>query len=227
MPKRSAKPKAAAEVPVDKLDDAAPDGLTYREELFCRLYIECANASEAYRRAGGKAKRPDVASAMMMARPHIAARVADLMARRLAKIEFDADELLSRIVAKVRADMVDLFDDKGALKPAREWPAVWRTGLIAGFKSKELHDGEGEDRKVIGRLVEVKLADRTKILELAGRHIDVGAWKDRVQHDVPDTLKAIAEAWAKDTWVPRPAPPPATATVTAPAPPVVAGILDG
>lgn len=223
-------PSAAA------LDDAsAVDGLTYREELFCHYYVETANGSEAYRRTGGKAKRADVAASQLMARDPVAKRISELRTRRLAAIEFNATEVLARLIAQVRADLSDIYDGRGALKPVWEWPDVWRTGLVAGIETVEEYDEDDDGNRVLtGYIKKVKISDRVKILELAGRHADIRAWKDKIEFDTSDVLKAMLESFARDTWVSAPtgAPPVNPGPqpgVTPPTPkaPGIAAVLDG
>ncbi|CEJ15954.1 Terminase small subunit [bacterium YEK0313] len=224
MPKR--KSSATPDARLDDVVDAG--GLTYREELFCHLYVELANASEAYRRAGGKAARPDVASAQMMARPAVARRIADLRERRLAAIDFSAEEVLSRLVGQVRADLRDIFADNGSIKPVADWPPVWRHGLIAGIEQFEEYGEDGDGNRIVtGVTKKVKLADRTRILELAGKHVDISAWRERVQIDTSETMRAMLESFARDTWVPAGETAPGARQPSGPAGPVVASVLDG
>ncbi len=229
MPKRK-----TPTTPATALDDASPvAGLTYREELFAHHYVETANASEAYRRSGGQSKNPDAISSQMMAKPHVAKRIAELRTKRLAAIQFNAEEVLQRLIAQVRADLSDIFDERGALKPVHEWPDVWRTGLIGGIEVQEtFSENEDGDRVFSGYLKKVKVADRVKVLELAGRHVNIGAWKEKVQLDTSDVLRAMLEAFARDTWVNAPTGPadtPASPAAPRPAPaaPGIASVLDG
>ncbi len=224
-------PKRKTPLPTT-LDDASPvGGLTYREELFAHYYVETANGAEAYRRAGGANKQPDAAAAKMMAKPHVAKRVSELRTRRLAAIQFNAEEVLQRLIAQVRADLSDIFDDRGALKAVHEWPDVWRTGLIAGIEVVEEFEQNAEGERVFsGYLKKVKVADRVKVLELAGRHVNVSAWKDKVQLDTSDVLREMLEAFARDTWVNAPVPTRVVDPAAPAAPPKATGIasvLDG
>lgn len=218
--------------PRQALDDkSAVEGLTYREELFAHCYVETANASEAYRRAGGAAKHTDSAAAGMMKKPHVAKRIAELRERRLAAIEFDGREILNRLVGQVRADLRDIYDEHGALKSIHDWPPVWRTGLVVGVETVEEFEKDADGNKVqVGWLKKVKVIDRTKVLELAGRHVDIAAWKERAELSMSDELRAMVEHFARDTWV---RPPEDGAVVRADpaarvaAAPVVGGVLDG
>ena len=55
-----------------------------------------------------------------------------------------------------------------------EWPKVWRQYVI-NLENLELSDGEGCFKKI-------KWPDKVKNLELIGKHVSVGAFKDKVEH---------------------------------------------
>ena len=67
--------------------------------------------------------------------------------------------------------------------PVKQWPLVFRMGLVASVKTHELWEGTGKDRTQIGLVREVKLIERTKIKELLGKHTDVQAFKERTGGD--------------------------------------------
>ena len=176
--------------------------LTSLEDLFAHYYVETPNATRAYTRAGGKAKRPDVAASLLLSQPRVRARVTELRARRLAAIEFSAREILLRLVDHVRADLADIFDENFALRPVDEWPIAWRTGLIVGFEVREEFRRNGNGNKVVtGQIKRVKLADRTKILEQVGRHADVNAWRQSRDEHYSETLRLMIDSWAEDNWL--------------------------
>lgn len=153
--------------------------LTPKQELFCREYIACNfNASEAARRAGYAPRSAFRSGQENMQRPAIKARIEELMADRLQRVDADADYLLRRLLDEAEADLADILDDNGNVRPVREWPKIWRQGLVAGLDVEKLFDGRGDNRSAIGEVVKVKLADRAKRLEMLGRHVSVQAFKD-------------------------------------------------
>ena len=84
------------------------------------------------------------------------------------------------------------------MKPIAEWPKVWRTSLsamdIATIKttqaSLQKENGEAdlsvEDVEHI--LKKVKWPDKVKNLELIGKHVDVNAFKERMEVNVNVTI---------------------------------------
>ena len=71
-------------------------------------------------------------------------------------------------------DVLDIMDDDGNVKPLRDWPKIWRQ-YISNIETISMDDGEGWLKKI-------KWPDKVKNLELLGKHISVGAFKDKVEH---------------------------------------------
>ena len=75
--------------------------LTEKQEAFCRAYIECGNASEAYRTAydaenmkGGTINKK---SSELMANGHIAARLEEIRAPIIQKHNITVDSLIAEL----------------------------------------------------------------------------------------------------------------------------------
>ena len=91
--------------------------------------------------------------------------------------------MLKRLARDATADLADLYNENGSLKSVHEWPIAWRTGLVAGIETVQERDGEDPDgNPVYATVRKVKLLDRTKMVELIGKHVDVGAFKEKVEH---------------------------------------------
>lgn len=167
-----------------------PD-LTPKQQRFVDEYLVDLNASAAARRAGYAAKRADAMGHENLRKPDIAAAIQAAMQARAKRTQIDADWVLRRLAGEAEADLADLYDDAGNLLPISEWPQVFRRGLVVGFETVHETEGIGEDkRRLLVR--RVKLTDRTRHLELIGRHVDVQAWRDRMGLDVSvDLAKAL------------------------------------
>ena len=80
----------------------------------------------------------------------------------------------------MNADAADLYDASGRLLPVKEWPEVWRRGLVTTIRTTRLY-GRGENRsEEIGVQTDVVLVDRARRLELLGKHIRVNGFNERV-----------------------------------------------
>lgn len=178
---------------------ARPPGMTDLQARFCEEYLIDLNGKAALIRAGSKVKS-DVAARVgateFMALPHVQEYIQALQAARSERTKIDADWLLTRLAAEVDADIAELYDEFGALRPVNEWPLMFRKGLIQGVDVEEefaeIDDPDQEPRdfddprpakkirRAIGRTVKIKLSDRAKRLEMIGRHIGVQAFKENV-----------------------------------------------
>ncbi|EHC92980.1 Phage terminase, small subunit [Salmonella enterica subsp. enterica serovar Rubislaw str. A4-653] len=78
-------------------------------------------------------------------------------------------------------DVLDIMTDDMSIKPVSEWPASWRR-YLSGFDLADMFEGRGEDREMVGILKKIKWPDKVKNLELLGKHIDVQAFKEKVEH---------------------------------------------
>ncbi len=114
-----------------------------------------------------------------MVGPGLGAAVAEAQQARSERTKIDADWVLTRLADEADADLADLYDENGGLKPIAEWPLVWRQGLVAGLDVDEEFNKDGEK---LGQVTKIKLSDRIKRIELIGRHVDVQAFAERHEH---------------------------------------------
>lgn len=179
--------------------------LTAMQEAYCQSYIKTPeNQSQAAIDAGFSHKTAHVKASVMMRDERIQKRIAELMEERNKRNRVSADYVLMRLVEIDQMDVLDILNDDGGMKPIAEWPKVWRTSLsamdIATIKttqaSLQKENGEAdlsvEDVEHI--LKKVKWPDKVKNLELIGKHVDVNAFKERLE--VSGTV-TIADRMAK------------------------------
>lgn len=165
-------------------------GLTDKQQTFVDEYLLDLNGTQAAIRAKYSAKTANEQAARLLAKVSVQEAIAEQMAARSKKTGIDAEWLLKRLAQEAQADMADLYDDAGNLKPVKEWPLIWRQGLVAGVDVVRKQNGD-DDPVIIDK---VKLSDRIKRLELIGRHINVQAFKDNVEVIVVDRAKVLADA---------------------------------
>lgn len=154
--------------------------LTPLRQRFVEEYLVDMNGTDAAIRAGYSARSAKAQASQLLALPEVQVAVSQAQASRSARTQVTADTVLQHLDEARIADLADLYDDAGNIKPIKEWPLIWRQGLVAGMEVEELFEGRGEDREHIGRLRKVKLADRTKIIELVGKHVGVQAFREQV-----------------------------------------------
>jgi phage terminase small subunit len=161
-----------------------PKRHSVRTETFVAEYLKDLNGSRAAVAAGYAKSCANVTASKLLAMPEIKAKVEKAMSDRASRVQVDADWVLRRLHADATADLSELYDDKGALLPVKDWPAVWRTGLVSGVETVQEQDGrdaDGNTRWVTVR--KVKLLDRTKLIELIGKHVGVGAFRELLAVD--------------------------------------------
>lgn len=181
--------------------------LTGKQVRFCHEYIVDLNATQAAIRAGHSESTARAIGYENLQKPHIIAFIDVLVKERNARTGWDPDRVLQRLGSERDADVAELYDDGGALKPIKDWPLVFRTGLVAGIETNELWEGAGADRRLVGYVKKVKFEQRTKITELIGRHTNVGAWKDRVEHEITPPLQQLYQQLVGTGIRPIPADP--------------------
>jgi len=153
--------------------------LTAKQELFCQEYLVDLNATQAAIRAGYSEKTARSQGQRLLTDVDIQEAITSGKGERSERTKIDADWLLAHLADEAVADMADLYEeDTGALKPIHKWPKIWRQGLVAGVDVNELN----VEGKTIGQTVKIKLADRTRIRELIGKHVDVSAFSERIEH---------------------------------------------
>jgi phage terminase small subunit len=162
--------------------------LTVLMEKFCQEFIkDPTQQTQAAIRAGYSNKTAANQATRMLKQQRILDRIEVLMTARNKRTKIDADKVLLKLSEMVEADIIDILNDDGSVKPVQDWPPVWRKS-ISGFEINELFDGVGKDREQIGFVKKVKLLDKARLLELVGKHVDVQAFKERVQVDVNISL---------------------------------------
>ncbi|HGZ0570931.1 TPA: terminase small subunit [Escherichia coli] len=173
--------------------------LTAMQEAYCQSYIQTPeNQTQAAINAGFSPNTAAVKASVMMRDERIQKRIAELMEERNKRMRVSADYVLMRLVEIDQMDVLDILNDDGGMKPIAEWPKVWRTSLsamdIATIKttqaSLQKENGEAdlsvEDVEHI--LKKVKWPDKVKNLELIGKHVDVNAFKERLDVNVNVTI---------------------------------------
>jgi phage terminase small subunit len=146
-------------------------------QLFIAEYQKDFHGQNAAIRAGYSKKTARTQAAALLNRPDVQAELEAAKAARLARVHMDSDAVLRRLHDEVEADIADLYDNNGNLFPVEEWPLIWRQGLVVRVESETKTNEDGTAETVVTK---IKFADRTRRLEMLGRHIKVNAFQDTV-----------------------------------------------
>ncbi|QMR44524.1 terminase small subunit [Citrobacter freundii] len=167
--------------------------LTAMQEAYAQEYTKCPeNQTQAAINAGFSPNTAAVKASVMMRDERIQKRIAELMEERNKRLRVSADYVLLRLVEIDQMDVLDILHDDGTLKPIREWPKIWRTTLSGFDLSSTIMNMDETSIETI--LKKIKWPDKVKNLELIGKHVDVNAFKERLE--VSGTV-TIADRMAK------------------------------
>lgn len=165
--------------------------LTPKQQRFVDEYLIDLNATQAAIRAGYSEKTAQQMGSENLLKPVIAKAIQEAQNKRTEQTQIDAAYVLKRLVEIDQMDVLDIMDDQMKIRPVNEWPKVWRQ-YVVNLENLELSDGEGCFKKI-------KWPDKVKNLELLGKHVSVGAFKDKIEHTGPNggpidlSLKVVFE----------------------------------
>jgi len=142
--------------------------------------------AEAHKQAGGtcnnEENRHRLASEILT-NPSVKAFLESVNEDIADETKVDAAYVLKRLQEMQELDVVDIMAEDGSLKPLSEWPKVWRISISA-MDLMEMAQSAGDPEKSAAVIKKIKWPDKTKNLELIGKHKAVNAFKDSVELDV-------------------------------------------
>ena len=153
--------------------------LTPKQKLFCKYYLISLNATDAAIKAGYSKKTADVIGAENLTKPSIKTYLAEQMKKREEKLEITADKVIAEIAKLAFANTTDVLEITDSGVTIKDLSKLDTTCIAS---AEEVFDKEGMR---VG--VKVKLHDKTKNLELLGRHL--GLFKDKVEHSFDEKVE--------------------------------------
>lgn len=159
--------------------------LTPKQQRFVEEYLIDLNATQAAIRAGYSEKTAKSIGQENLTKPDIQKAIEEAQNKRTEQTQIDAAYVLRRLVEIDQMDVLDIMDDQMKIRPVNEWPKVWRQ-YVVNLENLELSDGEGCFKKI-------KWPDKVKNLELLGKHVSVGAFKDKIEHSGKVELSTISD----------------------------------
>ena len=159
--------------------------LTPKQQRFVEEYLIDLNATQAAIRAGYSEKTARSIGQRLLTNVDIQKAIEGAQSKRAEQTQIDAAYVLKRLVEIDQMDVLDIMDDQMKIRPVNEWPKVWRQ-YVVNLENLELSDGEGCFKKI-------KWPDKVKNLELLGRHVSVGAFKDKVEHSGKLEIQSLSD----------------------------------
>lgn len=159
--------------------------LTPKQQRFVEEYLIDLNATQAAIRSGYSEKTAKSVGHENLTKPDIQKAIEEAQNKRQEQAQIDAAYVLKRLVEIDQMDVLDIMDDDGNVKPLRDWPKIWRQ-YISNIETISMDDGEGWLKKI-------KWPDKVKNLELLGKHVSVGAFKDKVEHSGKLEIQSLSD----------------------------------
>ena len=169
--------------------------LTPKQQRFVEEYLIDLNATQSAIRAGYSEKTAQQIGAQNLLKLVIQEAIQEAQNKRTEQTQIDSAYVLKRLVEIDQMDVLDIMDDDGNVKPLRDWPKVWRQ-FVSNIETISMEDEAGWLKKI-------KWPDKVKNLELLGKHVSVGAFKDKIEHDVSDPLKELLSRVSGNTLKPK------------------------
>lgn len=156
-------------------------------EIFCQEYIKDFNGAQAAIRAGYSEKTARNQASRLLTNEDVKKRVEELTLERAEETKIDAAYVLKRLHEIDQLDVLDILtEDMRSFKPLNEWSKTWRTS-ISGIDMSDIFEVIDGQREMVGVLKKIKWPDKTKNLELLGKHVGIGAFSDKLKVDT-DTI---------------------------------------
>lgn len=160
--------------------------MTDAQKRFCDEYLIDLNATRAYKVAYPRCKKEETANAAS-SRMLRNVKVQEYISKKQQEIEKRTEitqDMVIKELAKIAfLDIRKLYTENGQLKNISDIDSD-TAGAISSLETLEEYEGYGDDREKIGDTQKVKLLDKTKALELLGRHL--GIFNDKIDVNVKE-----------------------------------------
>ena len=154
-------------------------GKQAKQELFCKEYIKDFNGARAARDSGYSKKTAEVQASRLLISVKVKERLAELLESRNKEVKVDAEYVLKRLKEIDELDITDILDENlEHFKPLTEWPKAWRIS-ISGFDLMTIRSKSDSD-DMESFIKKIKWPDKTKNLELLGKHVNVSAFSEQL-----------------------------------------------
>lgn len=153
--------------------------MTNAQKRFCDEYLIDLNATRAYKVAYPKCKEDETANAAssrMLRNVKVQEYISEKQKEIEKRTEVTQDMVIKELAKIAFLDIRKLYTENGQLKNVADIDSD-TAGAISSLETLEEYEGYGDDREKIGDTQKVKLLDKTKALELLGKHL--GMFKEK------------------------------------------------
>jgi phage terminase small subunit len=160
--------------------------MTDAQKRFCDEYLIDLNATRAYKVAYSRCKKDETANvngSKLLRNTKVQEYISEKMKEREKRTEITQDMVIKELAKIAFLDIRKLYTENGQLKNIADMDSE-TAGAISSLETLEEYEGYGDDREKIGDTQKVKLLDKTKALELLGRHL--GIFNDKMDVNVQE-----------------------------------------
>lgn len=155
--------------------------LTMRQSLFSNEYLVDFNAKQATIRAGYSARTAEQQGCKLLSMVKVQEKIAELTAERSSENKATIERIIKELCAIAFTKLTDIVyvndQGKATVKPTAELTDAQQRAI------------ESISQTQYG--VKIKMHDKTKAIELLGRHL--GMWLDRVEVNKGDKASSLTE----------------------------------
>jgi phage terminase small subunit len=148
--------------------------LTGKEKMFCQEYIVDFHGTRAAIAAGYSKKAARTLGTQILAKRYIRAHINQLLEQRRLKSDISKDELVHHLAEIAKADIRQVYDDKGDFDITKLDSAV--SSLISEIHTETTYDKDGNPKYK----QRVKLHDKLKATDLLGKFLGLVVEKHEV-----------------------------------------------
>ena len=160
--------------------------MTDAQKRFCDEYLIDLNATRAYKVAYPRCKKDETANAAssrMLRNVKVQEYISEKQKEIEKRTEVTQDMVIKELAKIAFLDIRKLYTENGQLKNVADIDSD-TAGAISSLETLEEYEGYGDDREKIGDTQKVRLLDKTKALELLGRHL--GIFNDKMDVNVKE-----------------------------------------
>lgn len=167
--------------------------LNPKQNRFIAEYLVEPNAHTAAVKAGYSPKTARVQGPRLLSNAVIKREIEAALKRRSERVEVKQDDVLRALVNVLNIDIGRCFDEHGRLLQLHEMPEDARKA-IASVEVTEIWERASDNPKdgkpvAIGTLSKLKLLDKMKAIELAGKHL--GLFTEKVEHSGTVSIEVV------------------------------------
>lgn len=155
--------------------------MTDAQKRFCDEYLIDLNATRAYKVAYPNTKKEETASSngsRMLRNDKVQKYISEKIKEQEKRTKVTQDMVIRELAKIAFLDIRKLYTESGQLKNIADIDSDV-AGAISSLETLEEYDGYGDNREKVGDTRKVKLLDKTKALELLGKHL--GMFRDKIE----------------------------------------------